>query len=152
MHINRIGSSDYWVVQFTYTHSPHTWILERVVIILIINAAVTILINASARTRTQDLCPWYHIELHAPTSSTQRLKLMRKSGQFTYTPTRTTSTIYLKPTCSSALRQGKLAYRSCKALVYSIEVSIQILQGKLGRVLSSMVHWSNQLNHRFEVV
>jgi hypothetical protein len=27
------------------------------------------------------------IELHAPTSSTQKLKLMRKGGQFTYTPT-----------------------------------------------------------------
>jgi hypothetical protein len=27
------------------------------------------------------------IELHAPTSSTQKLKLMRKGGQFTYTST-----------------------------------------------------------------
>jgi hypothetical protein len=27
------------------------------------------------------------IELHAPTSSTQKLKLMSKGGQFTYTPT-----------------------------------------------------------------
>jgi hypothetical protein len=27
------------------------------------------------------------IELHAPTNSTQKLKLMRKGGQFTYTPT-----------------------------------------------------------------
>jgi hypothetical protein len=27
------------------------------------------------------------IELHAPTSSTQKLKLMGKGGQFTYTPT-----------------------------------------------------------------
>jgi hypothetical protein len=27
------------------------------------------------------------IELHAQTSSTQKLKLMRKGGQFTYTPT-----------------------------------------------------------------
>jgi hypothetical protein len=26
-------------------------------------------------------------ELHAPTSSTQKLKLMGKGGQFTYTPT-----------------------------------------------------------------
>jgi hypothetical protein len=29
----------------------------------------------------------YIIELHAPTSSTQKLKLMGKGGQFTYTPT-----------------------------------------------------------------
>jgi hypothetical protein len=28
-----------------------------------------------------------NIELHAPTSSTQKLKLMRKGGQFSYTPT-----------------------------------------------------------------
>jgi hypothetical protein len=27
------------------------------------------------------------IELHAPTSSTQKLKLIGKGGQFTYTPT-----------------------------------------------------------------
>jgi hypothetical protein len=27
------------------------------------------------------------IELHAPTSSTQKLKLMMKGGEFTYTPT-----------------------------------------------------------------
>jgi hypothetical protein len=27
------------------------------------------------------------IELHVPTSSTQKLKLMGKGGQFTYTPT-----------------------------------------------------------------
>jgi hypothetical protein len=30
------------------------------------------------------MCP---IELHAPTNSTQKLKLMGKGGQFTYTPT-----------------------------------------------------------------
>jgi hypothetical protein len=30
----------------------------------------------------------FPIELHAPTSSTQKLKLMRKGGQCTYTPTR----------------------------------------------------------------
>jgi hypothetical protein len=29
------------------------------------------------------------IELHAPTSSTQKLKLIGKGGQFTYTPTNT---------------------------------------------------------------
>jgi hypothetical protein len=29
----------------------------------------------------------FTIELHAPTSSTQKLKLMGKGGQFTYTPT-----------------------------------------------------------------
>jgi hypothetical protein len=49
--------------------------------------AVIILINTPARTHTRDLWPWYHIELHAPTSSTQKLKLMMKGGQFTYTPT-----------------------------------------------------------------
>jgi hypothetical protein len=49
--------------------------------------AVIILINAPARIRTRDLWLWYHIELHAPTSSTQKLKLIEKGGQFTYTPT-----------------------------------------------------------------
>jgi hypothetical protein len=29
---------------------------------------------------------WYHIELNAPTNSTQKLKLIGKGGQFTYTP------------------------------------------------------------------
>jgi hypothetical protein len=58
---------------------PHTWILEW---------AVIILINAPARIRTRDLWPWYHIELHTPTNSTQKLKLMRKGGQFTYTQTK----------------------------------------------------------------
>jgi hypothetical protein len=57
---------------------PHMWILEW---------AVIILINAHARSRTWDLWLWYHIGLHAPTNSTQKLKLMRKGGQFTYTPT-----------------------------------------------------------------
>jgi hypothetical protein len=74
--------------QLTYTPTlpltcrppmPHMWILKWVVIILI---------NTPARTRTWDLWPWYHIELHAPTSSTQNLKLMRKGGQFTYTLTK----------------------------------------------------------------
>jgi hypothetical protein len=60
---------------------PHTWILEW---------AVIILINAPARTRTRDIWLWYHIELHAPTSSTQKFKLMGKGGQFTYTPTNLT--------------------------------------------------------------
>jgi hypothetical protein len=32
------------------------------------------------------------IELHAPTSSTKKLKLTRKGGQFTYTPTVTNFT------------------------------------------------------------
>jgi hypothetical protein len=48
----------------------HTWILKFVVNIWILKLVV-ILINASARTWTRDL--WYHIELHAPTSSTQNL-------------------------------------------------------------------------------
>ena len=42
---------------------------------------------ALTRIRTRDLWLWYHIELHAPTSSTQKPKLMGKGGQFTYTPT-----------------------------------------------------------------
>jgi hypothetical protein len=50
---------------------PHTWILEW---------AVIILINAPARIRTRDLWLWYHIELHSPTSSTQKLKLIGKVG------------------------------------------------------------------------
>jgi hypothetical protein len=50
---------------------PHTWILEW---------AVIILINAPARIRTRDLWLRYHIELHAPTNSSKKLKLMRKVG------------------------------------------------------------------------
>jgi hypothetical protein len=53
----------------------------------ILEWTVIILLNAPARIRTRDLWLWYHIELHAPTSSTQKLKLIRKGGQFTYTPT-----------------------------------------------------------------
>jgi hypothetical protein len=53
----------------------------------ILESAVTILINAPARIRTRDLWLRYHIELHAPTSSTQKLKLLGKGVQFTYTPT-----------------------------------------------------------------
>jgi hypothetical protein len=43
---------------------------------------------ALTRIRTRDLWLWYCIELHAPTSSTQKLKLMGRGGQFTYIPTR----------------------------------------------------------------
>jgi hypothetical protein len=53
----------------------------------ILEWAVIILINAPASIQTRDLWLWYHIELHAPTSSTQKLKLIGKGGQFTYTPT-----------------------------------------------------------------
>jgi hypothetical protein len=53
----------------------------------ILEWAVIILINAPTRTQTRDLWLWYHIELHAPTNSTQKLKLIGKGGQFTYTPT-----------------------------------------------------------------
>jgi hypothetical protein len=35
---------------------------------------------------SHNICDKY-IELHAPTSSTQKLNLMRKASQFTYTPT-----------------------------------------------------------------
>ena len=42
---------------------------------------------ALIRIQTRDLWLWYHIELHAPTSSTQKLKLMGRGGQFTYIPT-----------------------------------------------------------------
>jgi hypothetical protein len=53
----------------------------------ILKWTVISLINVPARIRTRDLWLWYHIELHAPTSSTQKLKLIGKDGQFTYTPT-----------------------------------------------------------------
>ena len=39
---------------------------------------------ALTRIRTRDLWLWYHIELHAPTNTTQKLKLMGRGGQFTY--------------------------------------------------------------------
>jgi hypothetical protein len=53
----------------------------------ILEWTVIILINAPAKIRTRDLWLWYHIELHAPTSSTQKLNMIGKGGQFTYTPT-----------------------------------------------------------------
>jgi hypothetical protein len=56
----------------------------------ILEWGIIILINVPARIRTRDIWLWYHIELHAPTNSTQKLKLMRKGGQFTYTPTLST--------------------------------------------------------------
>jgi len=39
---------------------------------------------ALTRIRTRDLWLWYHIELHAPTCLTQKLKLMGRGRQFTY--------------------------------------------------------------------
>ena len=36
------------------------------------------------RIRTRDLWLWYHIKLHAPSNSTQKLKLIGRGGQFTY--------------------------------------------------------------------
>jgi hypothetical protein len=60
----------------------------------ILEWAVIILINVPARIRTRDLWLWYHIELHAPTNSTQKLKLIGKGGQFTYTPTWSKKTYY----------------------------------------------------------
>jgi hypothetical protein len=35
---------------------------------------------ALTRIQTWDLCLWYHIKLHAPTNSTQKLKLMGRGG------------------------------------------------------------------------
>jgi hypothetical protein len=73
--------------QFTYTPTPPHVQAPTGGIRGILEWAVIILINAPARIRTRDLRLWYRIELHAPTSSTQKLKLMEKGGQFTYTPT-----------------------------------------------------------------
>jgi hypothetical protein len=39
---------------------------------------------ALTRIRTRDLWLWYHIKLHAPSNSTQKLKLIGRGGQFTY--------------------------------------------------------------------
>jgi hypothetical protein len=97
---------------------PHTWILEWVVIILN---------NAPVGTRTQDFWLWYHIELHASTSSSQKFKLMRKGGQFTNTPTlyfgvRQTRRFFLQRTLNTHnprphIRQGfelwPAAYHAC---------------------------------------
>jgi hypothetical protein len=78
--------------QFTYTLTlPLTCRLSQAAYVDI----VIILINAPVRIRTRDLWPWYHIELHAPTSSTQKFKLMRKGGQFTYTLTKMITDKYL---------------------------------------------------------
>jgi hypothetical protein len=39
---------------------------------------------ALVRIRTHDICLWYHIKLHVPTSSIQNLKLIGGGEQFTY--------------------------------------------------------------------
>jgi hypothetical protein len=70
----------------------------------ILEWAVIILIYAPVRIRTRDLWLWYHIELHAPTSSTQKLKLIGKGGQFTYTPTISGGTQNL---CENQCKRGK---------------------------------------------
>jgi hypothetical protein len=41
--------------------------------------------DASTRTRTRDLWPWYHVRFHAPTKWTQKLKLLGRGGQSTNT-------------------------------------------------------------------
>jgi hypothetical protein len=69
---------------------PHTWNIGVGCNYLII------LINAPVKIRTRDLWLRYHIELHAPTSSTQQLKLIGKGGQFTYTPTLSMSSCPIK--------------------------------------------------------
>jgi len=51
---------------------------------------------ALTRIRTRDLWLWYHIELHAPTNSTQKLKLIGRGGQFTYIATELIITLNLK--------------------------------------------------------
>jgi len=53
---------------------------------------------ALTRIRTRDLWLRYHIELHAPTNSTQKLKLMGRGGQLTNIPTIDTIT---STTCTS---------------------------------------------------
>jgi hypothetical protein len=68
----------------------------------ILEWAVISLINAPARIRTRDLWLWYHIELHAPTSSTQKLKLIGKGGQFTYTSTVPTPPPHAGPGAAAA--------------------------------------------------
>jgi len=42
---------------------------------------------ALARIQTQNFWLWYHIELHAPINLIQKLKLMGRSEQITYTST-----------------------------------------------------------------
>jgi hypothetical protein len=73
--------------QFTYTPTLPLTCRPPGRIRGILEWAIIILINTPARIRTRDLWLWYHIELHPPTNSTQKLKLIGKGGQFTYTPT-----------------------------------------------------------------
>jgi hypothetical protein len=72
--------------QFTYImfqHSPHVESLLGLRRGIEANNNYFILI-ALTRIRTCDLWLWYHIKLHALTSSTQKLKLLGRGGQFTY--------------------------------------------------------------------
>ena len=67
------------------------------------------------RIRTRDLWLWYHIELHAPTSSTQKLKLMWRGGQFTYISTNIVHNVFLLLIwrCNGVWRHMLEIFRSC---------------------------------------
>ena len=60
------------------SHRPQTWNKSEQQLFYLI---------ALTRIQTWDLWLWYHIELHAATNSTQKLKLMGRGRQFTYIPT-----------------------------------------------------------------
>jgi hypothetical protein len=56
---------------------------------MLIDARTHVAVVRSNQSEREGHPPTYNstIELHAPTSSTQKLKLIGKVGQFTYTPT-----------------------------------------------------------------
>ena len=74
--------------QFTYTSTlPLTCKLPQASNVEIRSRLQLFCLIVPARIQTRDLRLWYHIELYAPTNSTQKLKLMGRGGKFTYTST-----------------------------------------------------------------
>ena len=64
---------------------------------------------ALARIRTRNIWLWYHIKLHAPTNSNQKLKLIG-GGQFTY--------IIFQQICLGHLVEFLLIHLLCIAYIY----------------------------------
>ena len=92
------------------------------------------------RIRTRDLWLWYHIELHVPTSSIQKFKLIGRDWQFTYIPTPppvTSLVLRIWQERPRALRKRAMKNSTCSCddvlIVYLLaaEVHANVLQSHL---------------------
>ena len=74
---------------------------------------------ALTRIRTRDLWLWYYIELHAPTSSTRKLKLMGRGGHHLYSNTLASHKQCWRGWCHwTVLVLGKLAPPAAEASLH----------------------------------